>query len=629
MYSFCALQMFGAYVYGFVDRDDVKTDLRICKLADRMDQNDYMYSNSPYSITYERPARRSPVVVHSDSPRSPELTLNSPEDEVVEVVRLTENVGPQMSTDPGISGINQYGTNTLQIRAMVFSEHAAAEVPPQTTRAGLQGCQQAEQSQVVDVDSDREIDVPEDQDLAMETDNDSNAEEQEDYQAVPDNLFHQQEQHHDDVDEELVLQHAKEHQEGDVEQGEEHQEGDHEQGEEHQEGDLQEGADHHGADCEGELQHQGAVQHHQGEDQEHEAPDAEHLQVEVPQVEEHQGGLHEGTEHGGEEHREEEEVTITREVTSPKPAPGLVIELSDDDEFDKPHSSDDDDEDENNPTQTEMKVLELPGGKRMKVEKDYWKKHEEKRQRRIARAKEKEEKERQQAEDRESARIAREQIALIQRQMQLLMDRAGPTDLSFEGSSSIAPQIPHLPVTPLVAHVPPPPPAECLDRRVDDTAETSLPLPEHLNRRLDDSRPEMDLPQAKSLDRRPDDSSIPLPSAYPVRTAATPVSEEARLPTRDDSGINLRVVLPVEEATPSAPDRRDDDSIVEEIVDSLSRDLVEKAYDEVTKEERVDYEPGPEDLDPDSTIGPSQSEDPDQNQDQANQVQTSDPYGFD
>ena len=48
------------------------------------------------------------------------------------------------------------------------------------------------------------------------------------------------------------------------------------------------------------------------------------------------------------------------------------MELSSDDEMDKPHESDDDDEEESTPfVQTETKPLKLPSGAVIKVEKDH------------------------------------------------------------------------------------------------------------------------------------------------------------------------------------------------------------------------------------------------------------------
>ena len=63
-----------------------------------------------------------------------------------------------------------------------------------------------------------------------------------------------------------------------------------------------------------------------------------------------------------------------------------IVELSSDNEMDKPHESDNNDEEESGPfVQTETKPLKLSSGIVIKVEKDHWRLEEEKRARRIAR----------------------------------------------------------------------------------------------------------------------------------------------------------------------------------------------------------------------------------------------------
>ena len=85
------------------------------------------------------------------------------------------------------------------------------------------------------------------------------------------------------------------------------------------------------------------------------------------------------------------------EIVSSAPSQPVVpiVELSSDDEMDKPHESDDDDEEENNPfVQTETKPLKQLTGVVIKVKKDHWQLEEEKRARRIARRAAREAKER-------------------------------------------------------------------------------------------------------------------------------------------------------------------------------------------------------------------------------------------
>ena len=85
------------------------------------------------------------------------------------------------------------------------------------------------------------------------------------------------------------------------------------------------------------------------------------------------------------------------EIVSFAPSQPLVpiVELSSDEEIEKPHESDDDDEEESRPfEQTETKPQKLPSGVVIKVEKDHWRLEEEKRAKQIARRAAREAKER-------------------------------------------------------------------------------------------------------------------------------------------------------------------------------------------------------------------------------------------
>ena len=76
------------------------------------------------------------------------------------------------------------------------------------------------------------------------------------------------------------------------------------------------------------------------------------------------------------------------EIVSSAPSQPIVpvVELSSDNEMDKPHESDDDDDEESGLfVQTETKPLKMPSRIVIKVEKDHWRLEEEKRARRIAR----------------------------------------------------------------------------------------------------------------------------------------------------------------------------------------------------------------------------------------------------
>ena len=128
-----------------------------------------------------------------------------------------------------------------------------------------------------------------------------------------------------------------------------------------------------------------------------------------------------------------------------------IVELNSDDEMEKPHESDDDDEEESTPfIQMETKLLKLPSGVAIKVEKDHWRLEEEKRARQIARRAAREAKEREmtdavatsQAEvaemRRRQAETDRKQESL-ERQMAELMARMNPQAISFKESPSAVP----------------------------------------------------------------------------------------------------------------------------------------------------------------------------------------------
>ena len=141
------------------------------------------------------------------------------------------------------------------------------------------------------------------------------------------------------------------------------------------------------------------------------------------------------------------------EIVSSAPSQPLVpiVELSSDDEMEKPHESDDDDEEESVPfVQTETKPLKLPSGVVIKVEKDHWRLDEERRARwisqRIAReAKEKEMTDAVAASQAEVAEMRRRQAETdrkqqaLERQMAKLMARMNPQAISSKASPSPVP----------------------------------------------------------------------------------------------------------------------------------------------------------------------------------------------
>ena len=141
------------------------------------------------------------------------------------------------------------------------------------------------------------------------------------------------------------------------------------------------------------------------------------------------------------------------EIVSSAPSQPVVpiVELSSDDEIEKPHESDGDDEKESSPfVQTETKPLKLPSGVVIKVEKDHWRVEEEKRARRIARRAAREAKEKEMTDAiaasqvevaemrRRQAEIDRKQQAL-ERQMAELMAKTNLQAISSEASPSAVP----------------------------------------------------------------------------------------------------------------------------------------------------------------------------------------------
>ena len=141
------------------------------------------------------------------------------------------------------------------------------------------------------------------------------------------------------------------------------------------------------------------------------------------------------------------------EIVSSAPSQPVVpiVELSSDNEMEKPHESDDDDEEESGLfVQTETKPLKLPSGVVIKVEKDHWRLEEEKRARWIARRAAREVKEKEMtdavaASHAEVAEMRRRQAETDRKQQALecqmaeLMARMNPQAISSEASPSAVP----------------------------------------------------------------------------------------------------------------------------------------------------------------------------------------------
>ena len=180
------------------------------------------------------------------------------------------------------------------------------------------------------------------------------------------------------------------------------------------------------------------------------------------------------------------------EIVSSAPSQPVVpiVELSSDDEMDKPNESDDDDEEESTPiVQTETKPLKLPSGVVIKVEKDHWRLEEVMRARWIARraareAKEKEMTDAVAASQAEVAEMRRRQAETdkkqesLERQMTELMARINLQAISFKESPSAVPATTTPPSTSVLHTVVPLHVAQQIvsaarDRRGDDRREVA------------------------------------------------------------------------------------------------------------------------------------------------------------
>ena len=141
--------MSGSYFYGFVDKNEAKSYRRVSYLAKKMDKNDFLFSNSPYSLLYEKQVERGPIVLASNTPPSPQTTLDSPAAPVLDVARAQESVVPQSCDDPGVEGIDEYGTNTFQIHtwmtcAPTTDTGVANPDPPSTYTPAVQKSEHGE-----------------------------------------------------------------------------------------------------------------------------------------------------------------------------------------------------------------------------------------------------------------------------------------------------------------------------------------------------------------------------------------------------------------------------------------------------------------------------------------------------
>ena len=157
--------MSGSYFYGFVDKNEAKSYRRVSYLAKKMDKNDFLFSNSPYSLLYEKLVGRGPVVLASYTPPSPPTTLDSQAAPVEDVACAQESVVLQSCNDPGVEGIDEYGTNTFQIHtwmtcAPTIDVGVASPDPSSTSTPAVQESEHGE-----DYDTDTKFERARDQEI--------------------------------------------------------------------------------------------------------------------------------------------------------------------------------------------------------------------------------------------------------------------------------------------------------------------------------------------------------------------------------------------------------------------------------------------------------------------------------
>lgn len=136
----------------------METYLSVSDLGSKLDKNDYMFSNSPYTLEHERPAAPEPDV-QSNLPPSPPMLLTSPPAKIPSQERETESVGPHVTSDPGVEGINEYRTNTFQafgwMRAPALPEEAPDVVAPEVVAQAVRLLEEAAADSVPNIKSAR------------------------------------------------------------------------------------------------------------------------------------------------------------------------------------------------------------------------------------------------------------------------------------------------------------------------------------------------------------------------------------------------------------------------------------------------------------------------------------------
>ena len=112
--------MLGAYVIGFCEKNTVNRLSRVAPISDKMDANDFKFSQSPYAIESAGSSVTSRVQKSSPPRRSPERAEDAPTP-IPEGPGEAQHAGsppqpqtsPQTEGDAGGAGVNQFGTNVV------------------------------------------------------------------------------------------------------------------------------------------------------------------------------------------------------------------------------------------------------------------------------------------------------------------------------------------------------------------------------------------------------------------------------------------------------------------------------------------------------------------------------------
>ena len=110
--------MLGAHVIGFYEKRTVNNLSRVAPLADRMDANDFKFSQSPYAIesagsSFTSRVQRSTPQRHSPdhAEAAPTPILEGPGEVQHARSPPQPRTSPQSEGDIASAGVNQFGTN--------------------------------------------------------------------------------------------------------------------------------------------------------------------------------------------------------------------------------------------------------------------------------------------------------------------------------------------------------------------------------------------------------------------------------------------------------------------------------------------------------------------------------------